>query len=221
MKSSWFVRCASAVLLLALGGCPDQSDDVGPENDLDPGEDAGRSVEPVKSKEDASAPKHDATIAPVVKDAAPTHHEDARVEDAGAEDAAANTDAGSDAEADAGADSDAGSDAGSDPGLFAKVYGLIGESCVGCHGAGKALDLSTPELALAGLVGVEAKYPACVSDGGVTPVRVVAGDPAASLLIAKLEGTQSCGKPMPPKALLEAEKIAVFRAWVQAGATAQ
>lgn len=209
--NSWSVRCASAVLLLALGGCPDRRDDLGPEGDLELGHDSGRSVEPVETKEDAKTPKQDATVeqdAAVLQDAA---HEDAHVIDAGAPDA-------SDASAPDSSETDAGSDAGPVVGSFASVYEIISASCVGCHGAGKTLDLSTAELALAGLVGVEAQYAACVSDGGVTPVRVVAGDPAASLLIAKLEGTQSCGKQMPPKALLAAEQVAVFRAWVAAGA---
>jgi hypothetical protein len=216
MNSSWFDRCASAALLLALGGCPDQVDDLGPVDDLKLGEDAGRTVEPVEIKEDGSSAKEDAT-ATLVHDAA--LEEDAHIIDAGAPDA---NDASSVDASDASSATDAEAD-GSEPnaGSFASVYALITESCLGCHGAGKTLDLSTPELAHAGLVGVQAMYPACVSDGGVTPVRVVASDPAASLLIAKLEGTQSCGKQMPPKALLEAEKIAVFRAWVQAGASAQ
>ncbi|HEX5657414.1 MAG TPA: hypothetical protein VFX59_09465 [Polyangiales bacterium] len=202
--------------MLALGGCPDLHDDLGPEGDLTPVEDAGRTVDPIEAKDDSSVAKRDATVVAEPKDAAPAV-KDASAEDAGDHDAGSEVDASS---------SDAGSepsDAGSEPtvGSFASVYALIVESCVGCHGAGKTLDLSSPELALAGLVGVEAKYAACVSDGGVTPVRVVAGEPESSLLIAKLEGTQSCGKQMPPKALLEAEKIKVFRAWVAAGASAQ
>jgi mono/diheme cytochrome c family protein len=210
MQSPWSVRYASALLMLALGGCPDQLDDLGPDGDIEPGKDAGRVVEPVETKEDATAAKHDATVA---NDAAAVKHEDASVIDAGAPDA--NDASSADASSDASSDSDGGNEPN---GSFASVYEIISVNCLGCHGAAKTLDLSTPELALAGLVGVEAKYPACVSDGGVTPVRVVAGDPAASLLIAKLEGTQSCGKQMPPKALLEADKIAVFRAWVAAGA---
>jgi hypothetical protein len=216
MKSSWFIRCGLAVFVLALGGCLDEFDDLGPEGDIQLEHDAGRNVDPIVTteKRDASDPKADATVPPQPKDAALVH------EDAGTslQDAAvSHQDAGD------------GSDAGSNPAdasepsapSYASVYALITESCLGCHGAGKTLDLSTPELAHAGMVGISAQYSACVSDGGVSPLRVVAGEPDSSLLIAKLEGTQGCGKQMPPKALLAAEKLAVFRAWVAAGASAQ
>lgn len=57
---------------------------------------------------------------------------------------------------------------------------------------------------------------------------VVAGDPTASYLIMKLEGTQAteaakcpnmtCGTVMPPDAALPAAKIKVFTDWITAGA---
>jgi mono/diheme cytochrome c family protein len=102
---------------------------------------------------------------------------------------------------------------------FGAVYALMQAHCVSCHGADKALDLSTPELARTELVAVAAEYRACASDGGVPNMRVVAGDPAASLLIDKLSATPSCGKAMPPTGQLSEEEIAVFRAWVAGGAS--
>jgi hypothetical protein len=57
--------------------------------------------------------------------------------------------------------------------------------------------------------------PHCI-DSGLT--RVVPGDPANSLLIQKLDGTQPCGDKMPPTFDLDATKIEQVRAWVQNGA---
>jgi len=101
---------------------------------------------------------------------------------------------------------------------FAKAYELMMESCVSCHGEGKTLDLSSPAVAHRELVGVQAEYKACAADGGVAQVRVVANAPQESLLMAKLENRQSCGKQMPSLALLPAEQVEVFRVWIANGA---
>jgi mono/diheme cytochrome c family protein len=214
MMSSCFGRSVWVALVLAMGGCQERAD-LGPDDDLELEGDAGRSIDPVVTPEvkDAGHAQPDATT--VTPQDAGSPRADAEVKDSGVV-----ADAGRDAGR---VETDAGhveADAGSEPpaASFAEVYALITASCTGCHGAGKTLDLSTPELAYDGMVGVEAQYAACVADGGESPLRVVPGDADASLLIAKLEGTQSCGKQMPPKALLEADKIAVFRAWVAAGA---
>lgn len=100
---------------------------------------------------------------------------------------------------------------------FRDVYALLSTHCVSCHGAGKQLDVSSPELAHRELVGIEARYKACASDGGVPLVRVVPGAADSSLLVQKLEGRQSCGKQMPMESLSSAQ-IAVVRAWISAGA---
>jgi mono/diheme cytochrome c family protein len=113
------------------------------------------------------------------------------------------------------AHSDASTSAGA---LYTRVYALMAEHCVNCHGAGKTLDLSTPELAHAQLVGVAAQYKACASDAGAAKVRVIAGAANESLLVEKLEGRQTCGKPMPTTGMLSTEEIAVFRDWISAGA---
>ncbi len=214
MKSSWSARCVWVGFVLAIGGCQDQLDDLGPIEDLPGHADAGRSVDPAETLEsDTSVPRVEDAAVTVPKDEPPSPCQDASV----MVDASAPTpeDASTPTTEDASVPVDAAEPLTVS---FDEVYALIAASCVGCHGAGKTLDLSTPELAHQGLVGQAAQYSACVSDGGVSPTRVVAGDPEASLLIAKLENTQSCGKQMPPKALLEQAKIDVFRAWIAAGA---
>jgi hypothetical protein len=102
--------------------------------------------------------------------------------------------------------------------MYERVYSLLSQNCMSCHGPMKTLDLSTPERAHEQLVGVNAQYKACVGDGGTTHVRVVAGSPESSLLQAKLEGRQSCGKAMPPDGALSAEEIEAFAAWIADGA---
>jgi mono/diheme cytochrome c family protein len=102
--------------------------------------------------------------------------------------------------------------------LYTQVYAVMAAKCLDCHGATKTLDLSTPELAREELVGVMAEYKACVSDAGPPRVRVIAGAPGSSLLMEKLEGTQTCGKPMPPSGMLSAQDTELFRKWIAAGA---
>ncbi|MBM4362019.1 MAG: hypothetical protein FJ104_05020, partial [Deltaproteobacteria bacterium] len=100
--------------------------------------------------------------------------------------------------------------------VFSRV--IVQNACTQpqCHGAGNGgglrLDGKTP--AYQALVGVVAAGP-CIADAGEPDgaaganvnicgcgpsglTRVVPGDPDASLLIAKLETTQSCGERMPP-----------------------
>ncbi|HEY6881466.1 MAG TPA: hypothetical protein VI299_25750 [Polyangiales bacterium] len=193
-------------MMVAWGGCTEASDTAAPEEDLNynSAADAGHNLDSVKppDRKDASADREDAR----------THEEGPDGEDASAQDA--STDASP--MVDASVQMDAGNTVS-----FSSVYAIISTSCTGCHAAGKPLDLSTPELALAGMVGASAHYAACGGDGGTGRVVVVAGNPDESLLIQKLEGVQTCGKQMPPKALLTSEQVAVFRAWVAAGASAQ
>jgi mono/diheme cytochrome c family protein len=193
-------------LLVVLGGCQ------GPGSDLDPGpgDDAGQTTDPVVVPDPRGTGRDSGHG---VLDAGTPEADAGRSTDAGGE-----LDAAGDAEL---IDSALPSDDASPPSTFDSVYALMGASCTGCHGAGKTLDLSTPELAHANLVGVSAQYSACAGDGGIPPVRVVAGSPEDSLLLAKLQGTQSCGKQMPPKALLAPEQIELFRAWIAAGAAAR
>lgn len=97
------------------------------------------------------------------------------------------------------------------------VQSLFEARCVSCHspsgGTQGALDLKTD--AHAALVGVASAYP------GRT--LVVAGDPAGSFLLAKLEGTQAAteGGAMPLGGALSASTIEVVRQWIADGATSE
>lgn len=90
-----------------------------------------------------------------------------------------------------------------------------------CHGEGEgsANLLLTDGAAFAGLVGVAAEGDA---NSGAPPdgsVRVVAGDAASSYLVAKLGGGGDIvGDVMPDPAGLDAERLALVVAWIDAGA---
>lgn len=104
---------------------------------------------------------------------------------------------------------------------FTNVYStVLRPSCasLACHGSVGAprsgmLDLSTPALAYAALVGTAAS-------GATCGTRVVAGHPEMSYLMAKLQGTQSvaCGDPMPIGAPLASAQIQLVSDWITAGA---
>lgn len=102
------------------------------------------------------------------------------------------------------------------------VYGgVIGVRCaiVGCHVAPMPtgnLDMTTSEVAYGNLVGVTAMGPECDSVG----VRVVAGDPADSILFSKVsESTPRCGARMPlGRAPLSATDQETIRSWIAGGA---
>lgn len=65
-------------------------------------------------------------------------------------------------------------------------------------------------------LGMMSTAPNC-KDSGL--VRVVAGDPAASLLYKKVsEATPACGMRMPPSGMLDAAKADQIRMWIMAGA---
>lgn len=88
-----------------------------------------------------------------------------------------------------------------------------------CHGTlGAAvsgnLDFSTASTAYAALVGVAASSTSCGT-------RVVAGDPATSFLVQKIEGTQNvglCGDTMPVGGMLPQTQIDAIRQWITDGA---
>lgn len=88
-------------------------------------------------------------------------------------------------------------------------------SCHGPEGRKGGLEL-TPAVAYDQLVGAAANHPAAAARGRL---RVVAGNPAASWLLEKLEGPATGeGGVMPPRGdrLPEAER-ALVRAWIAAG----
>lgn len=95
------------------------------------------------------------------------------------------------------------------------VEPVLAASCAtsGCHDAGSAtagLDLETDPLAA--LVDVEGSYPGLV--------YVVPGDPDASYLLQKIEGTQASGtgSRMPLGPPLDDASIAAVRTWISDGA---
>jgi predicted deacylase len=123
----------------------------------------------------------------------------------------------------------AGASAPTQSATFASVYTdvIAKNACsVGqCHSsvAAGSLDLTTRELAYQNLVGVRAmgSQTAGAASGcaGSGLMRVAPRDPDHSLLVTKLEHTQTCGSPMPNAAtrLSEAQLHSV-RAWISAGA---
>ncbi len=62
-----------------------------------------------------------------------------------------------------------------------------------------------------------ADYDSVTTSGQHAPV-IVAGDPDTSLLVQKLQGTQTDGGPMPPGSKLTDDEINTIVSWVQAGA---
>ena len=98
--------------------------------------------------------------------------------------------------------------------LQAKVFTPV---CSGCHTGGGAslpsvMNLSNADASYNSLVGV-------FSIGEPNLLRVDAGNAAASLLVHKIEGTQTVGSRMPLRgAKLEPEIIDALVQWINAGA---
>lgn len=112
---------------------------------------------------------------------------------------------------------DKGGDSGAPP-TFTQVYeDVLQPSCAfsTCHGGSNGsgdFGFTDAAEAYAALVGIESLD----SPGSV---RVVAGDPDASYLVAKLEAAAGIvGDPMPPPSGIEAERAQLVRAWIAAGA---
>jgi hypothetical protein len=112
---------------------------------------------------------------------------------------------------------------------FSRIYEeiIVGTGCNGgglCHGGLVGmLTMNDKQSSYDALVNVPAMgtnltgMPPHCADSGT--IRVVPGNPAASLLMQKLEDTQTCGDPMPPGiSRLPAEQIELFRMWIAAGA---
>lgn len=92
------------------------------------------------------------------------------------------------------------------------------QACIRCHRPGRSgfrevgMDLSTPDVAYAHLVGVRS-----VLRPGV--LRVAPGDPGNSFLIHKLEGRDLVGVRMPQNAdPLTPGQIQIIARWIQRGA---
>lgn len=101
--------------------------------------------------------------------------------------------------------------------IYEELIAGAGCNSTYCHGSisAGALALDGKADAYTNLVGAPVAGASCVDAGGV---RVVPGDPDASLLLDKLGATPSCGDPMPPGAMVSAERIEQVRAWIAAGA---
>jgi hypothetical protein len=111
---------------------------------------------------------------------------------------------------DRGADPAAPGGGGPDPVSYAAdVQPIWNAHCVGCHGGTAGLFLEAPG-SRANLVGA-----ASTNWGGL---RVVAGDPAASILYRKLTGDAAVGDRMPQGGTLTAGELETVRRWIAEGA---
>jgi hypothetical protein len=104
---------------------------------------------------------------------------------------------------------------------------IVGTGCNGgalCHGGTVGnLTMNDKMATYTALVGVSAmgmnlnQMPPHCADSGM--MRVVAGNPDMSLLMKKIEGTQTCGTAMPPNPpLLTAAQQMQIRMWIANGA---
>jgi len=106
---------------------------------------------------------------------------------------------------------------------FTAVYDeiFVGEGCNSllCHGgdAGAGdLSMATKDEAYRALVEMPATGESCSSSG---LIRVIPGDPDASLLFDKVaRRNPACGQPMPIAEPLAPEKIEQIRRWIELGA---
>ena len=123
-----------------------------------------------------------------------------------------------------------GGDMGGDPNSWTTIHtDILINSCSGpvCHsGSAGELTLSDKAAAYAALVNVpamamnilgETNPTSCVDTG---TMRVVPGDPDASLLYAKVRTDMEvpCGNRMPTGGMLSPEQQEQIRAWIAAGA---
>jgi mono/diheme cytochrome c family protein len=83
------------------------------------------------------------------------------------------------------------------------VLPILNQYCKTCHGSMGGWDASSHETVM--------------TTGNNAPV-VIAEDPDGSLLIQKLQGTQSAGAPMPPSGSLPENDIQIIIDWIRAGA---
>ena len=110
------------------------------------------------------------------------------------------------------------------PSIYERVIVPSCAVAIGCHGADvpvAELELSSEMMAYDRLVGVAASTNIVLGGacGGMGLVRVVAGDPDASLLVQKIEGRQSCGSAMPlTSSVLTESALTAIREWIAAGA---
>jgi hypothetical protein len=104
------------------------------------------------------------------------------------------------------------------PSIQANVFSIY---CVRCHTGGGApfgLSLESADLSYTNLINVVS--PRDPNPSNPTYVRVRPGDPDASFLIQKLDGTQTVGERMPAGGppYLPTSTVNVIRQWIQDGA---
>ena len=98
-----------------------------------------------------------------------------------------------------------------------KADEVLATSCgfSSCHGGGAGqltLSADDPAINHAALVNV-------ASDVVEGAILVVPGDSSSSYLVQKLNGAEGIeGTEMPPNQMMEAERIALVTAWIDAGA---
>ena len=118
---------------------------------------------------------------------------------------------------------------------FTNVYkAILSKSCAEpqCHGSSGAGNLFMTNFiqAASQLVHIPANGQCAAADGGLSTtcgckdsgkLRVVPGDPDASLLVEKLSGSPGCGERMPPTGEpLSDELQELVKNWIRAGASA-
>jgi hypothetical protein len=189
----------SVLTIVAAAGC----DDAGTAQSADP------AFNQLPAPHDAGSE----LSALIGSDGAVTEHDDdAGGHDSRAQDASyappSSADAACAPTADAGPQAD---------GTFGSVFALLKKDCASCHVAGKSPEVTTMDATYADLVGAPSKR-SCAGSSVPPPVLVIPGDPDNSLLLLKLLGHQTCGKQMPITALLPADQVEVYRAWIAAGA---
>jgi hypothetical protein len=101
--------------------------------------------------------------------------------------------------------------------IYDEIFVAEGCNTTSCHGGNQGnLNMSTRDDAYANLVGVPASGPLCASSG---LVRVVPGEPEASLLLDKVSNDPPvCGDLMPPANPLDDQQIERIRSWIAEGA---
>ncbi|MBL0126671.1 MAG: hypothetical protein IPP83_04265 [Flavobacteriales bacterium] len=90
--------------------------------------------------------------------------------------------------------------------------------CWNCHPVSGALDLGASE-ASPGVSQAYVNLVSVVTTGYAPHVRIVPGDPDASVLWQKVTGTGTYGLNMPPNGTtLSAEELQTIRDWIEQGA---
>jgi len=232
--AAWVMRRASVrTQVLDLGAMPPNPPPLAADDRaalarwLGSGADAGVDASVPMDVRDASVPMdvRDAGVPMDVRDAGP-RDTGADVRDAGPRDTGVDVrDAGVPMDVrdagprDVGADvRDVGVDVRTDAGAatMTAVQAIFTRACVSCHGSSGGLNLSTAAMSRTNLVNRPAAGGACASSG---VIRVVPGNPTASLLYQKVAGTQTCGSAMPRNApALSAADQNTIRSWIAAGA---